>query len=92
MKVIKKAARRRELVEYGSYHVGGKICRGNDFLSDVEIKNLYLSVLEECKKKKHKFDIFNLCVILTTIKSAIVSTSKMPSFSKPLFKSTNINS
>ena len=39
MKVIKKAARRRELVEYGSYHVGGKICRGNDFLSDVEIKN-----------------------------------------------------
>lgn len=63
MKVIKKTARRRELVEYGSYHVGGKICRGNDFLSDVEIKNLYLSVLEECKKKKHKFDIFNLCVM-----------------------------
>ena len=40
MKVIKKAARRRELVEYGSYHVGGKICRGNDFQHKFDIFNL----------------------------------------------------
>ena len=63
MKKVKKISRCRELVDYGSYHVGGKMCRGEDFLSDNEIKNLYLSVLEECKRKKHKFEIFNLCVM-----------------------------